>query len=361
MACSPEQLGANRRNSLKSKGPTTPEGKSKSRRNGLKHGMTGAGVVIADEDVEALDERFEAFETALKPVNDVARFLTQRAALLSVKLDRSAREEAARINLDMLEAEEVEEEARALDFEYLTNSFADHPGESVRKLRRSEEGINWLIEQWRMARLRLLGKCGNEWSVETFLHLQGRNLATSDGSRVVALCRAICGHYGRLEPSDLPAPERQAAAKAELVTIIDREIAGLEEAHKAIDPERFAKIKAGAAARAIFNASKDATLARKYEANAERMLHQTLKKIEEINTTAAETVESEEKPEAEETCGELASSLPDEIGAVERFEKPEGLDGESATRTESAKWAEARGRRDTGKVSKDKPVAAMVP
>jgi hypothetical protein len=122
MACSPEQLASNCRNSLKSKGPTSPEGKSRSRRNGLKHGMTGAGIVIADEDVEALDERLEAFEAALKPVNDVARFLTQRAALLAVKLDRSAREEAARINLDMLEAEECEEEEATLARKYEANA-----------------------------------------------------------------------------------------------------------------------------------------------------------------------------------------------------------------------------------------------
>jgi hypothetical protein len=358
MVCSPEQLAANRRNSKLSTGPKTPGTKAISRRNGLKHGMTGAGVVIADEDVEVLDERFEAFEAALKPANDVARFLAQRAALLSVKLERCGREEAARINLDMLEAEEVEEEAQALDFEYLTNSFADHPGESVRKLRRSDQGITWLIEQWRMAKLKLLGLCGNEWREETFLHLQGRNPATSDGSRVLALCRAICGHFGRLEPSNLPAPERKEAAKAELVAIIDREIAGLEEARKAIDPERLAKIKAGAAARAIFSASKEATLARKYEANAERMLHQTLKKIEEINAMAAETVEVEEKPESEETCGELASSLPDE---AERIEVPEELGGGVTGKTKKAIWEEARERRTRGKSSTGKPVASLAP
>src|SRR6185312_6789286 len=97
MPCSPEKLAANRRNCLKSSGPKTPEGKAKSRRNGLKHGLTGAGVVLLDEDVSAVDERFEAFEGDLKPRNDVARFLARRAAMLSVRLDRCVRQESAKI------------------------------------------------------------------------------------------------------------------------------------------------------------------------------------------------------------------------------------------------------------------------
>ena len=185
--CSPEQLAANRRNSGRSSGPKTPEGKAKSRRNGLKHGLTGAGVVIADEDVAAVEERFEAFEADLKPANDVARFLTRRAALLSVRLDRSAREEAARITLDMLEAEEVEEDARALEFEHLTASLAGQPAESVRKLRRSEEGIAWLIDAWRMARRDLLERDGLRWRVDTVMNLGALKAGTPQGSRIMDL------------------------------------------------------------------------------------------------------------------------------------------------------------------------------
>ncbi len=110
MPCSPEQLAANRRNSKLSQGPS-PEA------------------------------RFVAFEGDLKRANDVARFLARRAAMLSVRLDRSAREEAARITLNMLEAHEVEEDIRASKFEELIAKFADHPAESARKLHRAEEGF----------------------------------------------------------------------------------------------------------------------------------------------------------------------------------------------------------------------------
>jgi hypothetical protein len=40
------QIAASRANGLKSRGPVTAEGKAASRRNALKHGMAGEGVVI---------------------------------------------------------------------------------------------------------------------------------------------------------------------------------------------------------------------------------------------------------------------------------------------------------------------------
>ena len=46
------QIDANRANAQKSTGPKTPEGKAKSRRNGLKHGLTAEACMLADEDAQ---------------------------------------------------------------------------------------------------------------------------------------------------------------------------------------------------------------------------------------------------------------------------------------------------------------------
>lgn len=55
------QIQANRRNALKSTGPTTPEGKQRSRCNAMRHGLTAETVVAVLEN----SEDYEAFEAAV--------------------------------------------------------------------------------------------------------------------------------------------------------------------------------------------------------------------------------------------------------------------------------------------------------
>src|ERR1700686_5070263 len=66
-----------RANGAKSRGPTTPEGKEKSSRNSLKHGLTaGAGNILLDcEDPHEFEENFNKFirihEPATPAENDI--------------------------------------------------------------------------------------------------------------------------------------------------------------------------------------------------------------------------------------------------------------------------------------------------
>ena len=56
-----KQIEANRRNALKSTEPTTPEGKERSSRNAIRHGLTAETVIAGLEDAKD----YQAFEAAV--------------------------------------------------------------------------------------------------------------------------------------------------------------------------------------------------------------------------------------------------------------------------------------------------------
>jgi hypothetical protein len=86
---SPRQFQANRRNALRSTGPTTAEGKQRSRLNAVRHGLAAETVV---ENLEDADD-YKAFEATI--IADycaetaVARELVLRLASLLWRLRRA--------------------------------------------------------------------------------------------------------------------------------------------------------------------------------------------------------------------------------------------------------------------------------
>jgi hypothetical protein len=90
-----KQIEANRRNALKSTGPITPEGKERSRRNAVRHGLTAETVIAALEDCED----YQAFEAAVISDYDaesaVERELVLRLASVLWRLRRATGIETA--------------------------------------------------------------------------------------------------------------------------------------------------------------------------------------------------------------------------------------------------------------------------
>src|SRR6202007_2860414 len=88
------QIEANRRNAQLSTGPITEEGKKRSRRNALRHGLTAETVIHALEDAED----YAAFEMAVTADYDatsaVERELVLRLASLLWRLRRATAIEA---------------------------------------------------------------------------------------------------------------------------------------------------------------------------------------------------------------------------------------------------------------------------
>src|SRR5437763_3900544 len=84
-----KQIEANRRNARRSTGPTSEEGKLRSRRNAVRHGLTAETVIGALEDAED----YKAFEAAVTADYDaqsaVERELVLRLASLLWRMRRA--------------------------------------------------------------------------------------------------------------------------------------------------------------------------------------------------------------------------------------------------------------------------------
>jgi hypothetical protein len=93
------QICANRRNALRSTGPTTEEGKQRSRRNAVRHGLTAETVI---EDLEDAED-YKAFELTVASGFDaptaVERELVLRLASLLWRLRRATAIETGLLQL----------------------------------------------------------------------------------------------------------------------------------------------------------------------------------------------------------------------------------------------------------------------
>ena len=127
MPASEAQIAANRANSQKSCGPTTPAGKEVSRANALKHGLT-ATKLMPEREAAEVERRTAAFVEELDPSGEVGVVLARHAARMSVRMERCAKHENAAL---------TEQVRRALD-EFVPPEGVTDPAE-VARLRKAAE------------------------------------------------------------------------------------------------------------------------------------------------------------------------------------------------------------------------------
>ena len=98
MPASEAQIRAAQANGARSRGPSTEEGKVRSRANSYKHGMTGAGVVMPEEDAAEVERLAEAFRQEFRAEGEAGRLLSHRMATMAVRMRRSADQETAALS-----------------------------------------------------------------------------------------------------------------------------------------------------------------------------------------------------------------------------------------------------------------------
>ncbi len=93
MPCSEKKRLSNRKNALKSTGPTSPGGKAKVALNAVKHGLRAEHLVLPGEDAAAFDGMLAAWMGDWKPPTDARRVLVEQAVAHAWRLRRCLRAE----------------------------------------------------------------------------------------------------------------------------------------------------------------------------------------------------------------------------------------------------------------------------
>jgi hypothetical protein len=100
-----EQLAANRANAGKSTGPRTPEGKARSSRNALKHGLCSVSprhMVIPGEDPDEFWRLHEEIFNDMRPTQAAERVMVERIVLAQWRLRRAVRYEGHIIEASLI-------------------------------------------------------------------------------------------------------------------------------------------------------------------------------------------------------------------------------------------------------------------
>ena len=141
---SQSQIDANRINAQKSTGPRTPEGKAKSRRNGLLHGLTAKTCMLDGEDPAELTDLVDKLSEKFNPQDTDEDFFIERMAKARCRYNRIMPLEAGIFNIRLSVDQAPKEVVAALSQEgqrawaYLRDA---NGGNALSKLARYETNL----------------------------------------------------------------------------------------------------------------------------------------------------------------------------------------------------------------------------
>ena len=276
---------ASRANGRLSHGPTSPEGKARSRRNGCKEGLTGAGIVLPPDAAAEVERREAEFARDFRPRNAVERELVRQMALGSWRSEVLAMriiQHDARMNAARFANWEQDEQLAAAE---LGRRLGDDPEAAVVQLQRSSAGCDWLIGRWTLLGNALStadeGGPGCTWTdadLALALNLLGRP----------AELRHLDDWAGRLESLRAQARSGSDEAVTELREIIAEEVAELErrreEAWEGVEQPQLQDWCSGLE----IDLGPEGTRLRRYEAAADRLFRSAWTKLERLRKERGE-------------------------------------------------------------------------
>src|SRR6476659_1985534 len=335
MATSEPRRTANARNAQHSTGPRSEEGKKRSSKNALKHGLTSIDAVLPNEDPDDFQDQLGQWLAYDPPTAPAHAAVIERAVSAKWKLDRCTRLETQRLSekvrhaVDLYDFEktaEAEEIGRRLiddpinrcetpqvhDPLYrarIEKRLADNPAILARQLQLTAQGVDWLIQRW--VELAELLKRNKFWhypekfrAVWMLGHHPQEVIEDKLVQKIFLACNVAHPEISDADPEMLnlwdecyqakmgmagkpmyrlqidnirgQRPADALTAQAQLWEVITAEItrlSALKQNH--LDPiDRLDR--ASAEDRAMFDGSKEGVLLRRYETACEREFHKAI-------------------------------------------------------------------------------------
>jgi hypothetical protein len=354
MATSEARSAASRLNGSKSVGPTSTRGREISSRNSLKHGLSGQGIVIAEVDEAEVERRKTVLLQEMAPISMMGAILVGQMAVLSVRMDRGAAQELAAVASRVRNAASDFDDERYQRAEDLLEGLGENPRGNLRRLLKMPEGVELMIQSWNDLRSDL-GREGKPlWTAAHLVqaaNLLGIRDEDSRRSPIGQLSKGVWGDFASAididdESEDFDRDASKAQAVAKLVEKIDEEIADLEELYETLDFETIILDRAEAGQRSLFDPSKEACLARRYEAEARRGYYKALTEFRTVEAEAAAKGVSKPSvatPIPAPASGTLGSSRETKAPAIREPARPIPAASRPVSTVVSSKFEFARG------------------
>ena len=317
MTSSPARIAANQANAQKSCGPKTEAGKAISRGNAIKHGLTGEGIALPDEDAELVEAAYNQHFDEMKPKTRAGAAIVYQVALATLRLTRFRIANTAITSQRILDAGGVFDDAQVARRDEAKAKLHKDPAAQLAVLSRFSVGAQWVIDAWNALGCALASGTVKNWrqaQYDLFEALMGRSTEFPSYDDTTFWSLAAMGDATVLDDTEMFAGNSPAArcqdARNKLIEVADREIerweAILETATASTATARDNAIKA-----ARHDTSKEGQLASKYEAATTRALNKALKDFKVVEAEFAEPEPAVETPEEVTPCDELGSFFPE--------------------------------------------------
>jgi hypothetical protein len=141
------QIASNQRNARLSTGPTSPEGKAKSRANALKHGLA-AETLVVDGLQNDFAERKVEWDQHIQPSTPEGRFALEAVVACTFRIEECRRSINARLERDMTRACLVWDNDHEADVALIASKLAKQPEAVSRQLKSSKHGVELILRTW---------------------------------------------------------------------------------------------------------------------------------------------------------------------------------------------------------------------